>query len=302
LIKRIPVIVFIILSLCSSEILSAPGENPFISKQTEKKVQKTLDYPAFFQNFIIKIGSVQKKLNRRISELSREIKTGSKLNPVLLLISIAFIYGVIHALGPGHGKIVAFSYFLTEQNSVRKGIIFGALIAFTQVVSAIIVVLILYYVMRQAFILSFESFSRIMKLVSSILIICLGSFLVVNTILNLRKKSAAINNSEIPQNNKKLLSVALSIGVVPCPGAVILLLFTINIGILFIGIPLALIMALGMTVTISSIGSFTIVAKKSILKFTSTRYVLNLILYSGLKISGAFFIVVIGSLILLGNL
>ena len=137
---------------------------------------------------------------------------------------------------------------------------------------------------------------------SSVLIICLGSFLVVNTILNLRKKSADINKFEIPQNNKKLLPVALSIGVVPCPGAVILLLFTFNLGILVIGITLALIMALGMTVTISSIGSFTIVAKRSMLKFTSTRHVLNLILHSGLKISGAFFIIVIGSLILLGNL
>jgi ABC-type nickel/cobalt efflux system permease component RcnA len=141
-----------------------------------------------------------------------------------------------------------------------------------------------------------------MKLTSSVLIICLGSFLVVNTILNLRKKPADINISEIPQNNKNLLPVALSIGVVPCPGAVILLLFTINMGILALGIPLALIMALGMTVVISSIGSITVVAKKSIFNFTSDLHILNSILQSGLKISGAFFIIVIGSLILLGNL
>ncbi|GAJ24866.1 unnamed protein product, partial [marine sediment metagenome] len=118
----------------------------------------------------------------------------------------------------------------------------------------------------------------------------------------LRKKPADINISEIPQNNKNLLPVALSIGVVPCPGAVILLLFTINIGILALGIPLALIMALGMTVVISSIGSITVVAKKSIFNFTSDLHILNSILQSGLKISGVFFIIVIGSLILLGNL
>jgi ABC-type nickel/cobalt efflux system permease component RcnA len=278
------------------------GDNPFVTQKHEKRVQNKLHYPVFVQKFIARISALQKTLNRKITELGHRIKTGSDPKPMIILVLVAFVYGVVHSMGPGHGKVVAFSYFLTERETADKSILFGAMIAFGQALSAILTVAIIYFAVRQTFLSSFESFSRIIKLLSASLIVVLGSVLIGNAIFTKTKAHGHHNSDDGSASNKKLYAVALSVGIVPCPGAVILLLFTINMGIFFIGIPITLVMALGMTVTISAAGSLSVAAKNSIRKAASSRLRLQSFLYSGMKIAGAFFIVFVGALLLIGNL
>lgn len=300
--KKIILLLFcVFLCLSVLDAYSAAGENPFVSKKQEKNKEITLDYPVFVQKFILKIGSVQRDLNRKMTELGRQIKTGSNLKAFFTLILIAFFYGVIHSLGPGHGKTIAVSYFLTEHQAIWKGIILGVVIAFTQVISALAVVVSLYFIVRIAFLSSFESFLRVVKLVSSVIIVGLGLMLILRAILN---KGKTRSGDEEIDASRHLLAVALSIGIIPCPGAALFLMFIINMEILTIGIPLVFIMAAGMAVTISSVGSITIAAKDSVLRCVAarTRVGLNSFFHSGLKILGALFIVIIGSLLLLGNL
>ncbi len=296
--------VLVLIALCVSmgAMYAAAGDNPFVTQKHEKQVQKKLHYPVIVQKFISRISTLQKTLNRKITELGRRIQTGSDPKPVIILVLVAFVYGVVHSMGPGHGKVVAFSYFLTERETADKSILFGALIAFGQALSAILTVAIIYFAVRQTFLSSFESFSRIIKLLSASLIVVLGSVLIGNAILKKTKSHAQHNRRDESGSKKRLYAVALSVGIVPCPGAVILLLFTINMGIFFIGIPITLVMALGMTVTISIAGSLSMAVKDRIRKATSSRLRLQSFLSSGMQIAGAFFIVFVGALLLIGNL
>src|SRR5690606_14512454 len=59
------------------------------------------------------------------------------------LVSISFLYGVFHAAGPGHGKIVVTSYLLADEREVKRGIVLAFLSAFAQALTAIAVVGIL---------------------------------------------------------------------------------------------------------------------------------------------------------------
>ncbi len=65
-------------------------------------------------------------------------------------ILVAFGYGLVHTLGPGHGKAVVISYFVGDGGSLRKGFTMGVLIAITHVLSSIIVVLVADFAVRQA--------------------------------------------------------------------------------------------------------------------------------------------------------
>jgi len=298
------VCVLVLLALCVSmgAMYAAAGDNPFVTQRHEKKVQKKLHYPVIVQKFIVRISTLQKTLNRKITELGRRIQTGSDPKPLIILVLVAFAYGVVHSMGPGHGKVIAFSYFLTERKTVDKSIVFGAMIAFGQALSAILTVTIIYFAVRQTFLSSFESFSRIIKLLSASLIVAMGSVLIGNAILRSAKTHDHHNKPGGSASNKKLYAVALSVGIVPCPGAVILLLFTINMGIFFIGIPITLVMALGMTVTISAAGSLSMAAKTSIKRVASSRLRLQSFLFSGMRIAGAFCIIFVGAVLLIGNL
>ena len=56
---------------------------------------------------------------------------------------MAFGYGVLHAAGPGHGKMVVSSFFLGRHARFVTGILVGAIISVLQVTSAIASVLLL---------------------------------------------------------------------------------------------------------------------------------------------------------------
>ena len=62
---------------------------------------------------------------------------------------IAFSYGVLHTLGPGHGKAVIISYFVGQGGSLRRGVAMGTRIAVFHVLSAIVVVVLTDRVIRQ---------------------------------------------------------------------------------------------------------------------------------------------------------
>ncbi|NJR69432.1 MAG: DUF3299 domain-containing protein [Synechococcales cyanobacterium CRU_2_2] len=64
-------------------------------------------------------------------------------------ILIAFGYGVIHTLGPGHGKAVIISYFVGEGGSIKRGVTMGLRVAVFHVFSAILVAIATDTVVRQ---------------------------------------------------------------------------------------------------------------------------------------------------------
>jgi ABC-type nickel/cobalt efflux system permease component RcnA len=57
----------------------------------------------------------------------------------------------VHALGPGHGKVVVTSYFLGRDAQIGRGLMMGLQIAVFNVLSAIVVVAPADLVLRQAF-------------------------------------------------------------------------------------------------------------------------------------------------------
>ena len=57
--------------------------------------------------------------------------------------SLSFLYGIFHAAGPGHGKIVISSYVLANEQQVRRGIVLSFLSAMMQSGVAVGFVLVL---------------------------------------------------------------------------------------------------------------------------------------------------------------
>lgn len=58
---------------------------------------------------------------------------------VALLLSLG--YGILHTLGPGHGKAVIVSYFVGQGGSLQRGLLMGGQIAIFHVLSAILLVI-----------------------------------------------------------------------------------------------------------------------------------------------------------------
>ncbi len=94
-------------------------------------------------------------------------------------IGIAFAYGVLHTLGPGHGKAIIISYFVGEGGSFRKGVSMGVRVAVFHVFSAILVAVLTDVVVRQT-IGSAPGSYRVVRLISYGAIAAIGAWMLWN--------------------------------------------------------------------------------------------------------------------------
>ncbi|WP_182419289.1 nickel/cobalt transporter [Bartonella sp. HY038] len=72
---------------------------------------------------------------------------GMKENPhnAIWLIGLSFLYGILHAAGPGHGKAVIASYLVANDASLKRGIFLSFLSSILQALSAIFIILLVFF-------------------------------------------------------------------------------------------------------------------------------------------------------------
>jgi len=288
------------------------GQNPFISpkynKSTKieevesKKKLKSISYPMFVKRFLVEINKAQKKLRKKMSNLFNDLKENKSHKALFVLLFISFIYGILHAAGPGHGKTVVVSYFISRHANIIQGFISGGLIGILHAFSAVIIISILYIVIRASYLTNFENINIIVKIVSALLIIGIGLFFLIQTFYRRflpDKKDNEHSNERKNTNMKSLVAIAVAVGVVPCPGAAIILLFSINKNIIMLGIVSVILMSIGMALTISVIAVLTIKAKHYALQLTQGKSRFYKGFAFSTKIFGNILIIIFGIILLL---
>ncbi|PRX17498.1 ABC-type nickel/cobalt efflux system permease component RcnA [Paraburkholderia sp. BL18I3N2] len=84
---------------------------------------------------------LQGRWNARIQDMA--VRLGTERDPALwvVLLGLSFAYGVLHALGPGHGKLVVGTYLGSRGAHLREAILLSGWTAAVQAASAIVVVM-----------------------------------------------------------------------------------------------------------------------------------------------------------------
>ena len=296
----------VLLSLLFVTNLLIAQDNPFLSKEKSsperKELGKNLRSPRFAQKIFSKIALFQRSLNKRLSELTRQLKERKSAKLFFLILFVTFAYGIVHALGPGHGKTLTFSYFLSEEANIRKGITVGFTIGFLHATSALILVSILYFIIKKAYLHKIENLSSTIKIVSYSLIAGIGLFMLIKNIYGIKKKKKIRNKeNQALQKTKSVIPFSLAVGLIPCPGATIILLFSISLGVLKIGIVSTFFMALGMATTISSVGILTVYAKDKAKRILSKKTRLYSAFQKTISVSGALLVFALGIILLIGT-
>jgi ABC-type nickel/cobalt efflux system permease component RcnA len=185
------------------------------------------------------------------------------------LLGGAFVYGVLHAIGPGHGKFIVTTYLSTHQESPLASRVVPFLGSLMQGVSAILFVFILAVGMNLASGDLSESRWYIEK-ISAVLIGSFGAFVIWQTLKDLRPRTLRIRSAASVHNHaadcgcghhgvgadiahadwKTRAGIVIAIGARPCSGAIMILLFSNALGIVTWGIIAVMAMALGTALSI----------------------------------------------------
>lgn len=261
-----------IAGFCAS-IAAAESPNPFTSSRGPSPVAS----PA--TNGIAALAPFLRTLTDRLAELAQTIRDEKTAGPMLALALFSLLYGVFHALGPGHGKTIVSTFFLSNNAKFRHSLIAGYLIALVHAVSALAIVLALFYIVRGVFSAGFEGASRIVQTISFGVIAAIGAFMLVQRIRGKEHSHGHGHEHEHEHelhapspdvSGKELFGIALASGIVPCPGASAIILVCLSLNVMLAGIVAVTMISLGMGVTVTVIGAVAILAKRGVVKFSAS--------------------------------
>jgi nickel/cobalt transporter (NicO) family protein len=309
-----------LLFLIATAPLPAAAQNPFGPKGPTQTVPAApavpQEEPSLYNKFLAQTAAFQREMVRDIGRYMAAIRDGTGSAPLLVGIGFAFLYGVVHTLGPGHGKMVVASYFVGRDARVWRGIGMGAQIALTHVISAVLIVWLVDITVRQM--LGGEpAESRWIRLVSFGLIALIGAIMLVRA---LRNTFSAADDHEhhdhghghdhghdhhghshsLDWRQEGLLAVLA--GVVPCTGAILIMLFALANGIVLAGIAMVFSISVGMAITMAAIGIGAIYFRRVLLLVTGEGSRKAEIVRSVLEYAAALLILAIGLSFLAGTL
>ncbi len=218
----------------------------------------------------------------KIKELFSSIRDEHNPLTYLTLLLFAFGYGLIHAMGPGHGKTLVGSYFLANDRSYAKALFISLAIGIVHTFSAFILTLLIYFVLTTLMAQLFDDALFYTTKIAALIIIAIAAYLLykkwqfyqlekvrVNkitpkfTITPPHISSCGCSACKVDKNSTDF-ALIISAGIVPCPGTTTIFIFALSLKLYFAGFIAALVMSLGMSsiIFVSALLS-TLIRKKA---------------------------------------
>jgi ABC-type nickel/cobalt efflux system permease component RcnA len=302
------------------------------------------------------------------------------------LMGIAFVYGVFHAAGPGHGKAVISSYLLANDETWRRGVTLSFASALVQSLTAVLIVGFAAILLGATAKMMGDAV-RAIEITSYGLIILLGARLLWVKGLGLLRAAAALGGRDgkatgddpdhhavvLPSSThphhdphdapdalarcghdhrgsfacqrcdhdhghvhdhrhdhahghdhepnvlpwghahgpepqelrgpggwKRGLWAIIAVGLRPCSGAIILLVFALSQGLFWAGVVSTFVMGLGTAMTVAAIATLAVSAKAFVRRFATEEIGYGSILLRSLEVGAAALVLVFGILLLAG--
>jgi nickel/cobalt exporter len=267
------------------------------------------------------------------SFFSREITTTLKEvthNPqaALWLLVLSFIYGVVHAAGPGHGKAVIAAYSLASERALQRGVVMALGAALLQALVAIALVTVLAVVLR-------VTSSSMSLMAGHIERLSFAAVTMVGLALLWKKSGALVSLLAPPSHShnpshahahshahshslgseacchhhappvddgaslRDMGMAVFAAGIRPCSGAILVLVFALSQKMFPLGIAAALVMASGTALTTGILAVLAVLAKNMALRWGGMDKPRTVVILRGVEILAAALVTLLGLTLLL---
>ena len=258
----------------------------------------TIVMVGFFEDPVLWVRDKQQAFYGQLSGALRNIKGSTGLAASWTLVLLSFGYGIFHAAGPGHGKVVISAWLLATESQLRRGILISFMSAIIQALTAIVLVSVLFLVVASVGSTA-RSLAGLLESASYALIGAMGIYLMWTALRRVwpvrALAPAAIAGPHRFENFEPLnstgnghvhgpdcghahgpaareldgnwslaraVSLAFAVGIRPCTGAILVLVFANGMGLYWAGIFSTLAMAVGTFITVSVIAAVAVYSKK----------------------------------------
>ena len=280
----------------------------------------------------------QQGLQRMLAASVKSLKTDNPMAGAFTLAGLSFLYGILHAVGPGHGKTIISSYVVANEETVRRGVLISFIAAALQGFTAVALVGVL-LIGLGATGLQVNAWSSQLESVSYALIALVGVYLLWTQVMRLwRRRSRDDQAAEAghgghgrdhhhhdhhhhhhadgeacdhlvdarqlagPISWRKVMAVVFSVGVRPCTGAILVLVFALTQGLFWAGVAATFAMAFGTAITVAVLATLALGSRELALKLGGGNAVWANAVWTTCAIGGALVIFLFGLLLFLASL
>ena len=266
----------------------------------------------------------QAEFYRMLSSSLRAVKTDN--TAVAGLFGISFLYGVFHAAGPGHGKAVISSYLFANNETWRRGIVLSFASAFLQALVAILLVGIASVILGATAKVMGDAV-RYIEIVSYALIVAIGLQLLWRKgrafMAELHGKTDHHEHHHHdhahhhddhhghahgpepadlagPGGWRRGFAAIVAVGLRPCSGAILVLIFALAQGIFWAGVGATLLMGLGTAITVAVIATVAVSARGFAGHLAKSGSGKGALFLRGIEVAASLAVIAFGALLLAG--
>ena len=255
--------------------------------------------------FFMQIAYYQSEFYQGLTHALTDIKQNGWA--VWLLLALSFAYGVFHAAGPGHGKAVISAYLVSSGETVKRGIALSFMAAFVQAVSAVVIVgvaALIFHVTAVTMTAATDWF----EILSYALVAAVGAWLLWAKTFggghhhhhhhhgvdddhahddhahhdhahdhehndhdhHGHARPAQGNPIPLRSSLARAWSAIVAVGVRPCSGAIIVLVFALSQGLFLAGVAATFVMALGTGLTVATLATLAVSARGVAVRLAGT--------------------------------
>ena len=229
----------------------------------------------------------QRRFQREINVLFHRIAVDGGFRASAWLIAVSFLYGVLHAAGPGHGKAILSTYLLSHKETTLRAVTLAAASALCQGATAILLVYGLVWIvgwqMRET-----ASAVAWSGRIGALLVVLVGFLLALRAAMGLLRQARRLpdhdhdhyhdhdhgdgcgcGHAHVPTASqmaragswRATVGLVLSIGIRPCSGALLILAFAQAMHLVRTGIAAVLAMSIGTAISIACLALLAVKAR-----------------------------------------
>lgn len=308
---------------------------PFDSRRLmvqPRNADGSITVPPFLSDPVLWLRDEQQNLYSAMSKSMRDMgEKGWSAAFTLMLLSLG--YGVFHAAGPGHGKAVVSGWLLATETQLRRGILVAFLSAMLQSLVAVVLVSGILLLVSGAAAVAKQA-AGWLEVASFGMIAAMGAYVFWSGLKAFPRRQADTHSHHFEITNplpavhnhdhvhgpecdhvhaptakevdgdwswKRAAMLSFAVGLRPCSGALLVLLFAQSLGIYWAGVISTFVMGIGTFATVSVAATLAVYSKQLALRFAGRDTKWMTWLNFALRIGGGFTILLFGVLLLIAS-
>jgi nickel/cobalt exporter len=190
---------------------------------------------------------IQRSINEAVNHLIGSFAETRDWSALLIVLPLGIVFGAVHAITPGHSKIVLASYLVGSRLAFTRSAMVAGALALTHIASAVVLALLAAPLITRT--IGAAGRAPAIEVFSRGALALIGIWLIVRAVRHR------------PHIHREGVMVGVVAGLVPCPLTLFAMFLALSKGVVVAGLTFPAAMMIGAALTLTGVATVTVLAR-----------------------------------------